>query len=60
MLLNVLRDEKPDFVAVAFDVGKTFRHAEFAEYKGTRDRMPDDLRLQVKRIQSLVEAFNIP
>ncbi len=60
MLLNVLRDEKPDFVAVAFDVGKTFRHEEYAEYKGTRDRMPDDLRLQVKRIQSMVEAFNIP
>lgn len=60
MLLNVLRDEKPDFVAVAFDVGKTFRHEEYAEYKGTRDRMPDDLRLQVRRIQSVVEAFNIP
>ncbi|MCB0254794.1 MAG: DNA polymerase I [Caldilineae bacterium] len=60
MLLNVLRDEKPDFVAVAFDVGKTFRHEEFADYKGTRDRMPDDLRLQVRRIQSVVEAFNIP
>lgn len=60
MLLNVLRDEQPDFVAVAFDVGKTFRHEEYAEYKGTRDRMPDDLRLQVKRIQSLIEAFNIP
>ncbi|MEZ4767416.1 MAG: DNA polymerase I [Caldilineales bacterium] len=53
-------DEKPDFIAVAFDVGKTFRHEEFTDYKGTRDRMPDDLRLQVRRIQQLIEAFNIP
>ncbi|MBE2235848.1 MAG: DNA polymerase I [Anaerolinea sp.] len=60
MLLNTLREQQPDYVAVAFDVGKTFRHQEYADYKGTRERMPDDLRLQVTRIQEIVQALNIP
>ena len=60
MLLTVLRDVKPEYVAVAFDVGETFRHREYAEYKGHRERMPDDLRQQVERIQEVVSAFNIP
>jgi DNA polymerase-1 len=45
---------------VAFDVGKTFRHQDYADYKGTRERMPDDLRQQVERIQEVVQALNIP
>ncbi|HSN78651.1 MAG TPA: DNA polymerase I [Anaerolineae bacterium] len=60
MLLNTLREQQPDYVAVAFDVGKTFRHAEFPDYKGHRERMPDDLRQQVTRIQEIVQALNIP
>jgi DNA polymerase-1 len=60
MLLNTLREQQPDYVAVAFDVGKTFRHEEFPDYKGTRERMPDDLRRQVTRIQEVVQALNIP
>jgi DNA polymerase-1 len=60
MLLNTLREQQPDYVAVAFDVGKTFRHAEYADYKGTRERMPDDLRRQVTRIQEIVQALNFP
>jgi DNA polymerase I len=60
MLLNTLREQQPDYVAVAFDVGKTFRHQEFPDYKGTRERMPDDLRQQVQRIQEVVQALNIP
>lgn len=60
MLLNTLREQEPDYVAVAFDVGKTFRHQQFADYKGTRERMPDDLRRQVTRIQEIVQALNIP
>ena len=58
MLLNVLKEQQPDYVAVAFDVGKTFRHQEFPDYKGTRERMPDDLRRQVTRIQEIVQALN--
>jgi DNA polymerase-1 len=53
-------DEKPDFFAVSFDVGRTFRDDLFAEYKGTREKMPDDLAVQIERIQELVKAFGIP
>jgi len=60
MLLNVLRDEQPDFLAVTFDRGRTFRHEEYAEYKANRAEMPDDLRIQFQRIDQLLEAFDIP
>ena len=43
MLVNVLKDHKPDYLAVSFDVGRTFRDDLYADYKGTRARMPDDL-----------------
>lgn len=36
MLLTVLKEQQPDYIAVAFDVGKTFRHQDYADYKGTR------------------------
>jgi DNA polymerase-1 len=60
MLLNVLRDQQPEYVAVAFDVGRTFRHEMFPAYKGQRERMPDELRTQVERIKQVVETLNIP
>ena len=60
MLLNVLRDEKPDYMAVAFDVGRTFRHDDYAEYKANRAEMPNDLEVQFARIDDLLEAFDIP
>jgi DNA polymerase-1 len=60
MLLNVLRDEKPGYLAVAFDLGRTFRHEEYAEYKANRAAMPDDLSMQFQRIHELLEAFGIP
>ncbi|HQX17599.1 MAG TPA: DNA polymerase I [Anaerolineales bacterium] len=59
-LLRILEQEQPEYLAVAFDVGKTFRDEIFPEYKGTRDKMPDDLRPQIKRIREMVDAFNIP
>src|SRR5512137_321306 len=60
MLLNVLRDQQPEYVAVAFDVGKTFRHEMYSEYKGHRERMPDELFTQIERIKEVVETLNIP
>jgi DNA polymerase I len=60
MLIKVWRDEKPDYIAVAFDVGKTFRDDLYAEYKGTREKMPDELSKQMLRIQQVVRAFDIP
>ncbi|MBU2610257.1 MAG: DNA polymerase I, partial [Chloroflexi bacterium] len=59
-LLRIYEQEKPDYLAVAFDTGKTFRDDIFPKYKATRAKMPDDLRPQIERIRQLVDAFNIP
>jgi len=59
-LVRLLEQEKPEYLAVAFDVGKTFRDQIFPEYKATREKMPDDLRSQLERIREMVDAFNIP
>ncbi len=59
-LVRVLEQEKPEYLAVAFDVGKTFRDKIFPEYKATREKMPDDLRIQLDHIREMVDAFNIP
>ena len=59
-LIRIIEQEKPEYIAVAFDVGKTFRDEIFPEYKGTREKMPDDLRPQIGRIREMVDAFNIP
>ena len=60
VLLRLLEQEHPDYLAVAFDTGRTFRDDLFAEYKGTRAKMPDELSIQVDRVRQLVDAFNIP
>jgi DNA polymerase-1 len=59
-LIRILEQERPEYLAVAFDVGKTFRDDIFPEYKGTREKMPDDLRPQIDRIRQMVDAFNMP
>ncbi|HEY3311250.1 MAG TPA: DNA polymerase I [Anaerolineales bacterium] len=60
VLMRLLENDRPDYIAVAFDTGKTFRDEIFPEYKATRAKMPDDLRPQIERIRQLVDAFNIP
>jgi DNA polymerase I len=61
ILLNVLRDLDPKYIAVAFDLpGKTKRHDDYADYKATRKAAPDDLKSQISRVRKLVESFNIP
>lgn len=60
VLLRIFEQEKPDYLAVAFDTGKTFRDTIYPAYKATRAKMPDDLRAQIERIRQLVDAFNIP
>ena len=59
-LLRIIEQEKPDYIAVAFDTGKTFRDKIFPAYKGTRAKMPDDLSPQIGRIRTMIDAFNIP
>jgi DNA polymerase I len=60
VLLRILEQERPDYLAVAFDTGRTFRDEIYPEYKGTREKMPDDLHIQITRVRQLVDAFNIP
>ncbi len=60
VILRLLEQESPEYLAVSFDVGKTFRDELFDDYKGTREKMPDDLRLQIQRIRQVVSAFGIP
>ncbi len=61
ILLNLLNNENPDYIAVAFDLkGPTFRHEEYKEYKATRMKAPDELYEQIPRIHELVAAFHIP
>ena len=60
VLLRLLEQERPDYLAVVFDTGKTFRDELFPDYKATREKMPEDLRPQIDRIRNLVDSFNIP
>ncbi|RBY76694.1 DNA polymerase I [Geodermatophilus sp. TF02-6] len=61
MLINVLRDEQPTHVAVAFDVGRqTFRSEIYAAYKANRTESPTDFRGQVSLIQEVLAALHIP
>lgn len=60
VLLRLFEQENPDYLAVAFDTGKTFRDQLYSEYKATRAKMPDELRSQIERIREMVDAFNLP
>jgi len=60
ILMSILEKEKPDYLAVAFDTGKTFRNERYADYKATRAKMPEDLVPQIERIRQLVDAFRFP
>jgi DNA polymerase-1 len=61
IVLRGFADLQPDYVAVSFDLpGKTFRHEQFAEYKATRQKMPDDLRDQFPKVREIVKALRIP
>ncbi|MDH4242251.1 MAG: DNA polymerase I [Nitrospira sp.] len=60
-LLKIIREHKPDGLAVAFDEkGPTIRHEEFKEYKAQRPPMPDGMQAQIPYIHRAVEALNIP
>lgn len=60
MLINVLRDEQPTHLAVAFDVSRqTFRSEEYAEYKANRSTSPAEFKGQVDLIKEVLDALNI-
>jgi len=61
MLLKLLREEQPDYIAAIFESReKTFRHETFADYKANRLEMPEDLAKQMPYIFRLCEVLNIP
>lgn len=61
MLLKVISDLKPDFLAVTFDrKAPTFRHTEYAGYKAKRVKAPDELYSQFPRTKKVVKALNLP
>ncbi|MCZ2824889.1 MULTISPECIES: DNA polymerase I [unclassified Modestobacter] len=61
MLINVLRDEQPSHLAVAFDVSrKTFRSEIYADYKANRAESPTDFRGQVSLVQEVLGALHVP
>jgi DNA polymerase-1 len=60
ILLTAIEAHHPRYVAVSFDVGRTFRDDLYAEYKAGRGEPPDEFHQQLERIQQLVRAFNIP
>lgn len=60
MLAKVITDEEPTHVAIAFDVGRqTFRTEVYADYKGTRDALPEDFRDQVPLIREAIRAMGL-
>ena len=60
-LLEILNKQQPTHIAVAFDTrAPTHRHAEFAEYKATRQEMPEDLSKALPHVRRMIEAFKIP
>jgi len=60
LFAKILRVHRPDYCAVAFDKGLTFRHEMYPDYKGHRPDMPEDLRQQWPYFDALVEAFGYP
>ncbi len=61
MLINVLRDEGPTHIAVAFDVSReTFRRVEYADYKANRAASPSEFKGQVSLIKEVLAALRIP
>ena len=59
MLNKIITEESPEYIMVAFDKGKTFRHEKYKEYKAGRIATPDDLKLQFPVAKELVSAMGI-
>ena len=61
VLLKMLKDLKPDYIAATYDLaGPTFRHEEFEEYKAHREKAPDELYNQIPMTKNILEKFGIP
>ena len=59
MMNKIIEEEKPSYIMVAFDKGKTFRHDKYDSYKAGRKEMPDDLRSQFPKAKEVLDALGI-
>ena len=59
MMHKIIDEEKPEYIMVAFDIGKTFRHEKYDYYKGKRDETPDDLKKQFPVAKKILNAQGI-
>lgn len=59
MINKIIAEEKPEYMMVAFDIGKTFRHEKYDEYKGGRKETPEDLKVQFPVAKKILTAMGI-
>lgn len=59
MMNKIISEENPNYIMVAFDIGKTFRHEEYKDYKGGRIETPDDLKVQFPKAKEILTAMGI-
>ena len=59
MMNKIIMEEKPIYIAVAFDIGKTFRHEKYADYKAGRSETPDELKAQFPVAKKILTAMGI-
>ena len=59
MINKIISEEKPEYIMIAFDKGKTFRHEKYADYKGGRSETHDELKQQFPVAKQICEAMGI-
>ena len=59
MMTKIISEENPEYIMVAFDIGKTFRHEKYDYYKGKRDETPSDLKIQFPVAKKILNAMGI-
>jgi DNA polymerase I len=59
-LIRILDEQRPDYVGLVLDAGDSYRTELYADYKATREKMPDELEASIPRCREVVEAFRVP
>lgn len=59
MMNKIIEEEKPNYILVAFDKGKTFRHEKYKDYKAGRREMPEELKLQFPKAKEILDSMGI-
>ncbi len=59
MINKIIEEEKPEYMVVAFDIGKNFRHEKYEQYKAGRIETPEELKVQMPKAKVLLDAMGI-